>query len=243
MLFEIRRHAPPPLLLAWVEPFDSVSLTWVADLVDMMPALPVLVGAPPSDFDQLAILASTGTKDAVLLYEGLIVLADTPGSPGGSNIALTGGDHAPELAAQGLSEAVQLHQRAVTEIRTGQPSAEGPYDSAAEAFLALLLNSHPLTAGLFQPQGLPGFAMQGGRAARVDFLAPEVRVAIEVDGPHHLEAVQYRRDRHKDLELQARGYVVVRFLAEDIAGDFEQIRATINRIVSARARETRQFAV
>jgi very-short-patch-repair endonuclease len=119
----------------------------------------------------------------------------------------------------------------------------GRYDSAAEAFLALMLEAHPLTAGLFEPQGEPGFAMQGGQSARVDFLAASLRIAVEVDGPYHFEPMQYRRDRHKDLELQSRGYLVLRFLAEDVAADFERVRATINRMVLARERHEPSFGV
>src|SRR5262249_27837831 len=108
--------------------------------------------------------------------------------------------------------------------------------SAAEAFLAKMLEAHPWTAGLFRPQGMPGFLMAGGRKATVDFLAPDLKIALEVDGPHHFDSMQYRRDRHKDLELQSRGYVVLRFLAEDVVREFERIREIIHRVIKEQSR-------
>ena len=41
----------------------------------------------------------------------------------------------------------------------------------------------------------------------VDLLSRGMRVAIELDGPQHLnDAVAYRRDRHKDRLFQEHGY-------------------------------------
>jgi very-short-patch-repair endonuclease len=54
----------------------------------------------------------------------------------------------------------------------------------------------------------------------VDFLSRDLRVAVELDGPQHLsDPVAYRRDRRKDRLLQEQGYLVLRFLAEDVARD------------------------
>ena len=51
----------------------------------------------------------------------------------------------------------------------------------------------------------------------VDLLWPLGRVVIELDGTQHLNNPDaYRRDRRKDLLLQENGYLVLRFLAEDI---------------------------
>jgi very-short-patch-repair endonuclease len=41
---------------------------------------------------------------------------------------------------------------------------------------------------------------------------------MELDGAQHLaDPVAYRRDRRKDPLLQENGYLVLRFLAEDVA--------------------------
>ena len=52
----------------------------------------------------------------------------------------------------------------------------------------------------------------------VDFLCEDLRFVVEVDGAQHLaDADVYRRDRRKDALLQQHGYIVLRFLAEDVA--------------------------
>ena len=58
----------------------------------------------------------------------------------------------------------------------------------------------------------------------VDLLCADARVAIEVDGAHHLaDADAYRRDRRKDQLLQENGYLVLRFLAEDLAKELDSV--------------------
>jgi very-short-patch-repair endonuclease len=55
-------------------------------------------------------------------------------------------------------------------------------------------------------------------------------VAIELDGDQHLaDPVAYRRDRRKDPMLQENGYLVLRFLAQDIGKDLEDVLDTILR--------------
>ena len=71
----------------------------------------------------------------------------------------------------------------------------------------------------------------------VDLLSRELRVAIELDGPQHLaDAVAYRRDRHKDRLLQEHGYLVLRFLAEDVAKDLDGVLDALLRVISSRQR-------
>ena len=58
----------------------------------------------------------------------------------------------------------------------------------------------------------------------VDFVDAHARIAIELDGPQHLADVDaYRRDRRKDALLQENGYVVLRFLAEDLGTRLEAV--------------------
>jgi very-short-patch-repair endonuclease len=57
----------------------------------------------------------------------------------------------------------------------------------------------------------------GAGSLEVDLLCAEARMAIEIDGAQHLaDPVAYRRDRRKDQLLQESGYLVLRFLAEDV---------------------------
>ena len=60
------------------------------------------------------------------------------------------------------------------------------------------------------------------------------KVAIEVDGAQHLDSVEaYRRDRRKDLLLQENGYLVLRFLAQDVGKRLDAILDTIQRVLSS----------
>jgi len=71
----------------------------------------------------------------------------------------------------------------------------------------------------------------------VDLLSADARVAVELDGAQHLSDPQaYRRDRRKDLLLQQNGYVVVRFLAEDVTKQLDYVLDTILRILANRNR-------
>ena len=59
-------------------------------------------------------------------------------------------------------------------------------------------------------------------------------MAVEIDGYYHFrDAAGYSRDRAKDWELQRRGYLVLRFLAEDVIPQLETIR---DRILDALVR-------
>jgi very-short-patch-repair endonuclease len=51
-----------------------------------------------------------------------------------------------------------------------------------------------------------------------------------LDGAQHLgDAAAYRRDRRKDQLLQENGYIVLRFLAEDLAKDLDTVLDAILR--------------
>ena len=61
------------------------------------------------------------------------------------------------------------------------------------------------------------------------------RLAIELDGCQHLgDAEAYRRDRRKDMLLQENGYLVLRFLAEDVGKRLDDILDAILRALSNR---------
>ena len=67
----------------------------------------------------------------------------------------------------------------------------------------------------------------------VDLLCEELRLVIELDGGQHLaDAEAYRRDRRKDVALQEHGYLVLRFLAEDLGQRLDDVLDTIQRAVA-----------
>ncbi|WP_409970378.1 endonuclease domain-containing protein [Piscinibacter sp.] len=58
-------------------------------------------------------------------------------------------------------------------------------------------------------------------------------MAVELDGDQHLaDPVAYRRDRRKDVLLQENGYLVLRFLAQDVGKDLERVLDTILRALA-----------
>ena len=67
----------------------------------------------------------------------------------------------------------------------------------------------------------------------IDLLCADARVAIELDGAQHLgDPIAYRRDRRKDLLLQENGYLVLRFLAEDVGKELDLVLDTILRTLT-----------
>ena len=96
--------------------------------------------------------------------------------------------------------------------------------SASEAFLYRRLQTLPTTANLFRLiVELPIPFDTRGRM-EIDFLCEKLRLAIELDGEHHLaDAEAYRRDRRKDAALQQHGYLVLRFLAKDLGPHLDEV--------------------
>jgi very-short-patch-repair endonuclease len=71
----------------------------------------------------------------------------------------------------------------------------------------------------------------------VDLLCADARLAVELDGEQHFaDADAYRRDRRKDSLLQENGYLVLRFLAEDVGKRLDDILNGIVRALSHRSR-------
>lgn len=66
----------------------------------------------------------------------------------------------------------------------------------------------------------------------VDFLWPESRLIVEVDGyEYHGARASFEADRARDAELALRGYRVVRFTYRQVTGEPERVAATIARLV------------
>ena len=64
----------------------------------------------------------------------------------------------------------------------------------------------------------------------VDLICLETPLAIEIDGMQHLSFKDaYRTDRRKDLLLQEHGYMVLRFLSEDVSKRLDVVLDTILR--------------
>lgn len=107
--------------------------------------------------------------------------------------------------------------------------------SASEAFLYRRLETLPDAAGLFRLNTRLPIPFDGRGEMEVDLLWADGRLAIELDGPQHLDNPDaYRRDRRKDVLLQENGYFVLRFLAEDLGKRLDTVLDAIQRALAHR---------
>jgi len=122
------------------------------------------------------------------------------------------------------------------------PDAQGAdrARSASEAFLYRRLQTLPQTNGRFHLNVQLPIPFDGWGNMEVDLLDAKSRVAIEIDGGQHLtDAQTYRRDRRKDVLLQENGYIVLRFLAEDIGKHLDDVLDGILRALAHRSQSKR----
>ena len=122
--------------------------------------------------------------------------------------------------------------------RTMPPDADGAQRarSASEAFLFRRLETLAGTKGRFGVNVKLPIPFDGAGNLEVDLLCADARVAVELDGAQHLaDPVAYRRDRRKDQLLQECGYLVLRFLAEDLGKELNAVLDAILRALSHRA--------
>jgi len=107
--------------------------------------------------------------------------------------------------------------------------------SASESFLARRLESLPETSGIFVLNAKLAIPFDDWSEMEVDLHSPNLRIAIEIDGPQHLnDPAAYRRDRRKDALLQQHGCLVLRFLAEDLGKHLDETLDTILRAIASR---------
>lgn len=131
--------------------------------------------------------------------------------------------------------------------RTVPPDADGVERarSATEAFLFRRLETLLETRGRFRVNATLPIPFDGMGGLEVDLLCADTGVAVELDGAQHLaDPVAYRRDRRKDQLLQESGYLVLRFLAEDVGRELDSVLDVILRSVStARQQRHRRWAL
>lgn len=129
-------------------------------------------------------------------------------------------------------EARRAQQRDDDEVLRAE--AEDRARSAVERFLYELLQRSPRTRDVFELNALLPFRF-GARALEADFAARSIRLVLEVDGYFHFNDFDaYRRDRRKDVLLQQHGYLVARFLADDVLERTATVLAEIEQLVASR---------
>lgn len=139
------------------------------------------------------------------------------------------------LARDGVDACeADLFLRLVEEIATDATDSDR-VRSASEAFLLRHLQRAPTTCDRFQPNARLPIPFRERGDMEVDFLDAEARIVIELDGPQHLADLDaYRRDRRKDALLQENGYLVLRFLAEDLGTRLDAVLDQVERALAHR---------
>jgi very-short-patch-repair endonuclease len=205
-----------PLLIGLADSHETATVARLAcALAIALPDWPLAVCCSPAGWR--AAETKLEDRECALLRHGLFWTPDRaePAEP------------REELAsARALSE-LGLARERVAILSSWLEVGDRP--SAPEQFLWDVLEDLVETAGLFEMHGkLP--VPFGPRPMEIDLLCRRRCLAIEVDGWHHFQEPDgYRRDRRKDVLLQEHGYLVLRFLAEDVVDRLEEILSVITR--------------
>ena len=105
--------------------------------------------------------------------------------------------------------------------------------SASEAFIFRRFETLPALAGKFRLNAPLPIPFDDRGQMEVDLLCEKAKLVIEIDSPQHLgDVVAYRRDRRKDTLLQTHGYLVLRFLADDLGKELDTVLDTVLRVMS-----------
>ncbi len=110
--------------------------------------------------------------------------------------------------------------------------------SASEAFIYRRFETLPTFKGHFRLNALLPIPFDDRGQMEVDLLCEKAKLVIEIDGGQHLGDVSaYRRDRRKDVLLQTHGYLVLRFLADDLGKELDCVLDTVLRAMAGRNEE------
>ena len=134
---------------------------------------------------------------------------------------------------------VSLARQFVHATQPPEPGAEGVARarSATEVFLFRRLETLPGLAGRFRLNARLAIPFDRLGEMEVDLTDAEARIAVELDGAQHLnDREAYRRDRSKDVRLQEHGWLVLRFLAEDVGLRLGEVLDGILRAVEHQRR-------
>ncbi|MEA5452823.1 DUF559 domain-containing protein [Leptolyngbya sp. CCNP1308] len=220
----------------------AVALTALAQLVEAVPQIPVALALTIAQVQYL-LNELPESRAKAMLRGGLI---DVPSFEPGNirqwlsthglddeqlqpllHLAETHGT-TPEALDTALTLLNQAHQPDTAE-------AAEVYRSQAEWFLFQYLEAKPTTVGRFQVNARLDIDF-GGRPMEVDFLDAAAKIVIELDGHYHFQSLDnYRRDRRKDRLLQQQGFLVLRFLSEDVVRDLEGILDAVDQALATRS--------
>jgi uncharacterized protein DUF559 len=88
--------------------------------------------------------------------------------------------------------------------------------------------------GLLDAHGLPRPRVNACRSGyEVDLSWPGRRLVVELDGrAHHAVAAAFERDRRRDVDLEARGWRVVRFSWRQLTGDAGWVAERLTQLLA-----------
>lgn len=103
--------------------------------------------------------------------------------------------------------------------------------SVAEERMLVLIDA----AGLPRPHVNAWIALDGNTGYEADFLWPEVRLIVEVDGrAHHTRRRAFAHDRQRDRRLALAGYETRRYAASELQSRPDQVVNELRRFLSRR---------
>ena len=191
----------------------------LADLAEAQPVATLLLIVESADFD--SYLNQTTESRAKALLRRL------------AGDSLVAGDGWRGAGDEGKEKSEVIPTEAHPESDDPSLATNDQARSAAERFLFDMLESLPETVGQFELNAKLDFPFAVGRPTEVDLLARSLRMVIEIDGYYHFQDPEaYRRDRRKDLELQKRGFLVLRVLANDVVDRLEELLETVTSAVA-----------
>ncbi len=203
-----------------------------------VPAIPLAIAATADEVESF-LRAAPDSRLTALLREGRIELEALSAVQIQRQLAISGITVLPDTAAllaksEGTTDRTTVLIEAADNLTKARDAGQEELArSAAERFLFEVLESWPATAGQFRLNERFEF-LHGTAPAEGDLVAPASRLVIELDGSyHHLaDAEAYRRDRKKDYSYQRHGYLVLRFLSEDVVTRLHEILRTIEEALA-----------
>lgn len=142
------------------------------------------------------------------------------------------------LIRDGVDEPLaKLFVHAARPIATEASGAERAR-SSSEAFLLRRLQTLEATRDQFRLNQTLPIPFDGWGNMEVDFLHASLPLVIEHDGGQHFDNEDaYRRDRRKDALLQEHGYLVLRFLVQDVGAKLDHVLDATLRAITHLGRQ------
>lgn len=72
----------------------------------------------------------------------------------------------------------------------------------------------------------------------LDFYAPQLKLAIELDGDSHFQPGKHERDIERDKQIQSHGITILRFADTQVIQDLESVIQTIQEFIDSKGNPT-----